>query len=102
MKRLFISQPMRGKTDEEIIVTRERAAMAARKHLGDDVDVIDSLIKSVPGNVNTGLWCLGESIKLMAEADVVYFCDNWKEYRGCLIEYRCAKDYGIDIIGDIL
>ena len=102
MKRLFISQPMRGKTDEEIIVTRERAIVTARKHLGEDVDVINSLLKNVPDNVNTGLWCLGESIKLMAEADVVYFCDNWKEYRGCLIEYRCAKDYGLDIIGDVL
>ena len=103
MKRLFISQPMRDKTAEEIMAARERAAVTARVILGEDVEVIDSVIPQnvfMPGNRQ--LWCLGESLKLMATADVVYFADNWKEYRGCLIEYRCTKDYGLEVIGDIL
>lgn len=103
MKRLFISQPMRDKTAEEIKAVRERATVTARKALGEEVEVIDSVIPQnvfMPGNRQ--LWCLGEALKLMATADVVYFADNWKEYRGCLIEYRCAKDYGLEVIGDLL
>lgn len=103
MKKLFISQPMRDKTAEEIKAVRERAAVTARKVLGEEVEVIDTVIPQsvfIPGNRQ--LWCLGESLKLMATSDVVYFADNWKEYRGCLIEYRCAKDYGLEVIGDLL
>ena len=33
MKKLFISQPMKGKTDEEILVVREKAIESAREYL---------------------------------------------------------------------
>lgn len=102
MTRLFVSQPMRDKTDEEIIVARERAAMTARSMLNDDVQLIDSYFnKSAPAGVNAPLWYLAKSLELMASADVVYFAEDWKRYRGCLIEYRCAKDYGLEIIGEL-
>ena len=39
--RLFISQPMRGKTDEQILDERNYAISRAKKILGDDVEVID-------------------------------------------------------------
>ena len=42
MKRLFISQPMRDKTDEEILTVREQAIESAKHYLGEDVEVIDS------------------------------------------------------------
>ena len=48
MKKLFISQPMRDKTDEEILAERERAIESAKKHLGEDVEVIDSFFKDAP------------------------------------------------------
>lgn len=42
MKKLFISQPMAGKTDEEIFAERERAIKAAEELLREPVEVIDS------------------------------------------------------------
>ena len=43
MKRLFISQPMKGKTDEDILKERELAIKLAKQHLGEEeVEVIDS------------------------------------------------------------
>ena len=42
MKKLFISQPMRGKTDEEILAVREKAIKSAEKMIGEPVEVIDS------------------------------------------------------------
>lgn len=40
MKKLFISQPMKDKTDEQILQEREKAIAAAKQKVGDDVEVI--------------------------------------------------------------
>ena len=100
MKKLFISQPMRGKTDEEILASRERAIEAAKRHLGEDVEVIDSFFQNIPDVENESLWCLGKSLELLATADVAYFADDWENYRGCKIENLCALEYGIMVIED--
>lgn len=99
MKKLFISQPMRDKTDEEILAERERAIESAKKHLGEDVEVIDSFFKEAPHDAKP-LWYLAKSIELLATADVAYFCKDWDKYRGCKIENTCAIEYGIDVIED--
>lgn len=69
MKKLFISQPMRGKTDEEILAVREKAIKSAEKQVGEPVEVIDSFFQSAPVDAKP-LWYIGESIKLLAEADL--------------------------------
>lgn len=71
MKKLFISQPMRGKTDEEILAVREKAIKSAEKQVGEPVEVIDSFFQSAPVDAKP-LWYLGESLKLLAEADVAF------------------------------
>ena len=100
MKRLFISQPMRGKTDEEILASRERAIESAERNLGEKVEVIDSFFQNTPAMKNKPLWCLGKSLELMATADIVYFVPGWEEARGCRIENQAAREYGLDIIED--
>ena len=72
MKKLFISQPMRGKTDEEILKERERAIKHARDLLGEPVAVADSFFQEAPIDTKP-LWYLGESLKVLADADVAYF-----------------------------
>ena len=44
MKRIFISQPMRGLTDEEILKAREEILIKAEKKIGERVELIDSFI----------------------------------------------------------
>ena len=53
MKKLFISQPMRGLKDEEILKAR-----------GEPVELIDSFIKEYPGEINKSVpvYYLGKSI----------------------------------------
>lgn len=99
MKKLFISQPMRGKKDEEILAVRAQAIQSAERELGEEVEAIDSFIKGAPAAAKP-LWYLGESIKLMAKADVAYFAKGWEEARGCKIEHECAIEYGILTIED--
>lgn len=99
MKKLFISQPMKGKTDEEILAVRNKAIASAEKHLGEKVEVIDSFFQSAPADAKP-LWFLGKSIELLSNADVAYFAKGWNEARGCKIEHECALQYGIEIIED--
>ena len=97
MKRLFISQPMRGKTDEEILAVRAKAIESAERNIGEKVDVIDSFFQNAPADANP-LWYLAKSLELMSTADVVYFAKDWEKYRGCRIENTCAVEYGIELV----
>lgn len=99
MKKLFISQPMKDKTDAEILAVREQAIQSAKNLLGENVEVIDSFFQNVPHDA-TPLWFLAKSLELLATADVVYFAKDWEKYRGCRIENTCAIEYGITVIED--
>lgn len=97
MKKLFISQPMNGKTNDEILSAREKAIKSAECELGEPVEVIDSFFKDAPHDARP-LWFLGKSLELLSTADVVYFAKGWENARGCRIENQCAIDYGIQLI----
>lgn len=95
--KLFISQPMRDKTDEQIKQERVKALHWVEANVpvmnGEEVEVIDSFFENAPAKA-TPLWYLGESIKLLGAADIVYFCKDWEKYNGCTIEHECAVRYG--------
>lgn len=99
MKKLFISQPMRGKTDAEILAEREKAIASAQRLLGEEVEVIDSFSQAAPVGAKP-LWFLGKSLELLSTADVVYFVKGWEAARGCRIENTCAVEYDIPVIED--
>lgn len=100
MKKLFISQPMRGLSSEEILEAREEIRINAEKIIGEPIELIDSFIKEYPGEINKSIpvWYLGKSIQFLSQADVAYFGGDWKNARGCKIEYEIARKYDIKII----
>ena len=101
MIKLFISQPMRGKTQEEILRVREKAIASAKQNFGEDVKVIDSYFEDYnPDKGCVALKFLSKSIEMLADADVAYFAKGWEDARGCKIEHECAIAYGIDVIED--
>lgn len=97
MKRLFISQPMRDKTNEEIETERNRVIETAREFVGEEIEVIDSFFKDAPHDAKP-LWFLGKSLELLSKADVAFFVKGWENYRGCRIEQLAAAQYGIQMI----
>lgn len=99
MKKLFISQPMGGKTDEEILAVRAQAKHEVEASLMEKVVVIDSFIQGAPADAKP-LWYLGKSLELLSTADIAYFAKGWEEARGCRIEHECAEEYGITVIED--
>ena len=95
MKRLFLSQPMRGKSDKEIRAEREKATQEASRAVDDTVVIIDSFFDNYDGNA---VQFLGKSIEKLGEADIAYFVPGWREARGCVIENQVCKAYDIPVI----
>ena len=97
--KLFISQPMNGKTDEEILAERERLIGIAERTMGEKMEPLDTFFKDyTPTAPYQGVAFLGKSIMALAEADVAIFGPEWEQYRGCRIENKVCLDYGITII----
>lgn len=99
MKKIFISQPMKDESDDEILAEREKAIKSAEELLGEPVEVIDSFFQSAPADARP-LWFLGKSLELLSTADIAYFAKGWEKARGCKIENTCAIEYGITVIED--
>jgi hypothetical protein len=96
MKKLFISVPMKGRTEEEIKASIQKMKKIAEIYEGEELELIDSYIEDNPpkGN-NEAIFYLGESIKKLAQADVfVGICESY-EWSGCRIENITAESYGI-------
>lgn len=97
MKKIFISQPMRDKTNEQIKQEREKAVKIAQELVGEEIEVIDSFFENAPHDAKP-LWFLGKSLELLSTADVAFFVKGWEEYRGCIIEQLAASQYGIPVL----
>lgn len=91
MKKLFISQPMRGRADEEIL--KERKVLIADVYMKthEEIEVIESFFEGAPADA-TPLWYLGESLKLLGTADFVVFAPAGR------IIVDAAVAYGIPIV----
>lgn len=96
MKKLFISVPMRDRTEEAIKYSMEKMKKIAEAIFEEDLEVIDSY--NAGNESENPLVCLGQSIALMADAD--YFIGiveyGYPCYRGCTIEHIVADEYGIE------
>jgi hypothetical protein len=104
MKKAMISQPMAGKTADEIATARERAIRILTKM---DYEIMNTLFTDEwysedamdeRGVVNKPLCFLAKSIENMSKCNAAYFCKGWETARGCRIEHDVAKAYGIEII----
>lgn len=103
-KKAMLSQPMAGKTEQEIVETRERA-IAALKAAG--YEIVNTLFTdewyskeamAERGVVQIPLCFLAKSLENMSLCHAAYFCKGWENARGCRIEHEAAKAYGLEIL----
>lgn len=95
--KIFISQPMHGLGDAEILQERESILQLMRDIAGPDVEEVRSFFKGRDRELKP-LKLLGMALELMSEADTVVFAPGWEEARGCRIEHECALQYGLHVI----
>lgn len=84
MMKAMLSQPMAGKTDEEIIETRERAIKVLHEK---GYEVVNTLFTDEwyseesmqeRGVANRPLCFLAKSLENMSLCHVAYFCKGWE------------------------
>lgn len=103
-KKAMLSQPMAGKTEAEIISTREHAVkdLTIRGY-----EVINTFFTDewygqgamlARGVVQIPLCFLAKSLENMSLCHAAYFCKGWENARGCRIEHDAAIAYGLEII----
>lgn len=92
MKRLFISQPMNGRSNRAIMEERQGII---DNYMANGWDVIDSVLNMGPADA---IKYLAASIELMSDADRVLMMRGWEKARGCKIEHEVAVLYGKDIV----
>lgn len=103
--KIFIAQPMSGRTDEDVLFERHEAINEINEYFRQNHDnnipvYLDQyFVDEAPKDANN-LWYLGHSITILSKADYIYFTGDWLEARGCNIEYEIAKAYGIRILND--
>lgn len=103
-RKAMLSQPMAGKTEAEIVDTRERA-IATLKERG--YEIVNTLFTDEwyrkekmeeRGVVQIPLCFLAKSLENMSLCHAAYFCKGWEQARGCRIEHDAALAYGLEII----
>ena len=96
MKKLFISCPMKGRTEENIRKSMEKMHKIAEIVFDQELEVIPTYIEdNPPENGNQAIWYLGKSIQLLAEADFFIGIEWTDFFKGCSAERNIARDYGI-------
>ena len=104
MKKAMLSQPMAGKTNEEIVATREKA-ISVLKEKG--YEIVNTLFTdewyskeamTERGVVQIPLCFLAKSLENMSRCHTAYFCKGWENARGCRIEHEAAVAYGLEIL----
>ena len=104
MKKAMLSQPMAGKSEEEIVGTRNRAIAALESQ---DYEIVNALFTDEwyskekmedRGVVQIPLCFLAKSLENMSLCHAAYFCKGWEQARGCRIEHEAAVAYGLTIL----
>ena len=98
MKKVFISQPMRGKSKDEILTERNRIIEEIQNLIGDH-EVLDTYFDDF-GECSKPLQYLAKSLFMLADADCAYFAQGWQDARGCRIEHDSAVAYDIEVLKD--
>nr|DAQ65717.1 MAG TPA: protein of unknown function (DUF4406) [Caudoviricetes sp.] len=87
----MISQPMRGKTNEQIKQEREELVRQLEEQ---GYEVVDTVFENAPANEDVAIYMLSQSIRYIGKVNGVVFMKGWENARGCRIEHQVAIDYG--------
>ena len=89
--KIMISQPMKGKTNEQIREERKALVESLER---EGHQVIDTIFDKAPADEDIAIYMLSQSIRFIGKVDAVYFMKGWEKARGCCIEHEVAVQYG--------
>ncbi len=89
--KVMISQPMRGKTTEQIKTERETLVKELESQ---GYKVVNTVFDDFSEGKATPVHYLAKSIEFLGDVDGVVFMQGWENARGCRIEHQVAVAYG--------
>ena len=111
--KIFISQPMTGLDEEDILFTRAKEKAKARLMFGDDVEfaptytsneVRTSVEQSAmkrnrerAEKTNWDIYWLVDSLRYMYTCDTLWLVEGWENSKGGQIEREIAEMYGLEV-----
>lgn len=96
MKKLFISVPMKNRTEDNIRKSIEKLHRIAEVVFDEELEVIPTYIEDKPPkDGKEAVWYLGKAIQKLAEADYFIGVNYSDFFKGCSIEHSIACNYGI-------
>lgn len=92
-KRIYISLPITGQEAE----SRKKADMikASLSRLGY---IVVNPFDIYCGKNPTYADYLCSDLRALADCDIIYLCKDWEQSRGCRIEHKFAKEFGLKIM----
>jgi hypothetical protein len=106
--KVFVSQPMNGKSHDDILAERTRYVKMLADMLGiprDRIDVVNPIARGIANDDKRfsklgydlanppRVWWLGQAIQEMAAADIFVFGEGYMEAKGCVIERHVQSIY---------
>ena len=106
--KVFVSQPMNGKSHDDILAERKRCIGMLADMLcipRDRIDVVNPIARYIADDDERfnelwydreeppRVWWLGQAIQEMAAADIFVFVEGYMEAKGCVIERHVQSIY---------
>lgn len=90
--KVMISQPMAGKTEEQIRKERKKVVEKLERLCWKVEDTI--FTEEAPKEcINAPVYYLAKSIESMSKVNAVLFMNGWQNARGCKIEHEICQQY---------
>ena len=98
--KVFISQPMRDKTNEEILEERnkikELLIQKFKNYKDTSLEFLDTFFPNleIPDDVqNEKIYYLSKAIEMLSKADILFLAKGWDNYNGCNFEMKIFRTY---------
>lgn len=99
MKKVFISCPVKGRTEENIKKSIEKMHKIAEIIFEQELEIITAYQGGLAEGVyHASTWCLGKSIQKLSDADYYVGLIGWYDsgiFADCTIEREIAQKHGI-------
>jgi hypothetical protein len=101
MKKVFISQRMRGLSHDNIVLIRENIQKSFKETFGPSFEFIESYKPELKHK--SPIDALGASLQMMSDADIILIPEDikntdFKNLKGVEFEYLIAKSYGKHVL----
>ena len=103
--KIFVSQPMQGKTSDEIELEFREAANDIRSRVDPSVpvEILSTRKYELPYELRKGrnerMCYWSHALQVLSMADAIYLCKGWQTAAGCTVEANVARLCGLPVIG---